>query len=845
MEAKPWQSSTGGYPMPHEADEELGSIDGHARSSAADNGDQCMDVVLQMECIAPFNAKALIVFVYAAVMVGLAALLVQFSKIMTLDPHRGPFQDLTSPIINTTVAGVCLVLLSTSMGTYVERVVRGKRLGKSWSRRRGRFASLLFVELAVQWVNVACWLIPNAWLLVHRCGYFATVLIPWAAFVRWTCWNTVLFLFLVHAHNMNPWKAARSLRRTSSGALDSIILDAPWCHHWPKLLLWGIMEGAIAVCCFMYAYGPDALRPYRISKPAGQEGNCQAWTFDCGYVPRQRALVIVMVAFAFIYFGLYLLVIRAAKLSLREKPYAEFKMDHVIVHLQMRMRATVFTFFILSITLLWLVRPACCAAFAFTWLGLLPMQVVMTAAVLAWSCLTMPQDPDATAPLVQARLSDFAWTEGEHAAKTARCPAGVQQEPMFCMARALKAHYWSGLVYHYDQAHADKGGWSIEKGLALWDLQSHELFWEMALDTKCLMGWSSHTCVMAFKGTSSITNALADLQAWRTVHPPQRGHYWLGTQPMVHAGFLKSFHVGGLNQKVVGRVVDVLRGAGADDGRLVNVFVTGHSLGGALATLAAYDIATALKAAGIRFRIACYTYGAPRTGNHAFARDYERVVPDTWSVINDQDAVAHGAKMLMLYKRAGQRVILNGVGDMLVRPTFFQASMHRVPGGSSVAHHLLTNYQKSLLAILLAQFTSKRLPGGAEGVLALAKASWTVQDMLLQRAGLLVEELEGLCRLGKFLDIKTIARLGSRPAKDTSQHGSRRSWSLSHGSGRSWSLSTSSAASDALGDAEELNIFLLSAAFRRTVVSLPHNVPCFSARPTPPKSDQGIKRIQG
>ncbi len=66
------------------------------------------------------------------------------------------------------------------------------------------------------------------------------------------------------------------------------------------------------------------------------------------------------------------------------------------------------------------------------------------------------------------------------------------------------------------------------------------------------------------------------------------------------------------------------------------VFLTGHSLGGALATLAAYDIAQALRAVPQRTHVACYSFGAPRVGNHAFADDYARLVPDTWSIINDQ-----------------------------------------------------------------------------------------------------------------------------------------------------------------------------------------------------------------
>ncbi len=69
---------------------------------------------------------------------------------------------------------------------------------------------------------------------------------------------------------------------------------------------------------------------------------------------------------------------------------------------------------------------------------------------------------------------------------------------------------------------------------------------------------------------------------------------------------------------------------------LAQVYVTGHSLGGSLANLAAYDIARALEPCPRMTRIICYTFGSPRTGNHAFARDYQRVVPDTWSIINDQ-----------------------------------------------------------------------------------------------------------------------------------------------------------------------------------------------------------------
>lgn len=60
------------------------------------------------------------------------------------------------------------------------------------------------------------------------------------------------------------------------------------------------------------------------------------------------------------------------------------------------------------------------------------------------------------------------------------------------------------------------------------------------------------------------------------------------------------------------------------------IALAGHSLGGALATLAAFDIARELKLRDI----SVVTFGAPRTGNRAFAREYELLVPDTWHMIN-------------------------------------------------------------------------------------------------------------------------------------------------------------------------------------------------------------------
>ena len=46
-----------------------------------------------------------------------------------------------------------------------------------------------------------------------------------------------------------------------------------------------------------------------------------------------------------------------------------------------------------------------------------------------------------------------------------------------------------------------------------------------------------------------------------------------------------------------------------------------------------------------------------------------------------QDVVTREGKMLFLYKRPGQRVILNAAGHMMVRPTHMEASVQKSTGG--------------------------------------------------------------------------------------------------------------------------------------------------------------------
>jgi len=69
--------------------------------------------------------------------------------------------------------------------------------------------------------------------------------------------------------------------------------------------------------------------------------------------------------------------------------------------------------------------------------------------------------------------------------------------------------------------------------------------------------------------------------------------------------------------------------------------LTGHSLGAALATLAAYDLGSTYTIQSV------YNYGSPRVGNPAFSKAYNSKYSDHWRVTHSKDPIPHGPTLGM------------------------------------------------------------------------------------------------------------------------------------------------------------------------------------------------------
>ncbi|KAL0026556.1 hypothetical protein WJX77_006522 [Trebouxia sp. C0004] len=728
--------------------------------------DTAIEVVFRSDFMTCCDTRVATLVVYAATLAGAIILLVQFVNIMTKDASTNRFQHNAVYIWNVSCGGTCLTLITGIFVAHLYRVLQANRQHKIWKPQQKRLAILFLAEAGVQWVNLVFYVAANVSLLIERCYFFSPVLTSWFGWVRWTCWNTLFMLFLVHAYQG---------REVPAGPTPRLYVDGPWRLLWPCILPWILLEVVLSIMWISNA------APGLVSKYAAEFSMCKqnvivGYLSECGASATTRIYIDLMVGIAISYFVLTCMLLLWKLRQHKKCSYTAVHVGAVFFTLQLRLRVIVMVFYTLCLVLLWLVRSQSCASFEFAWLGIMPMQVVMTANAFVWNFISMPVVPTDNLAVERVWAQEFAWTEVDkpikHAVKALTDPDNdrLKKQSIFCFETMMHMLYWSCLVYDYKRAspqhkrkhvntceqaqpssfkpgEPEKTSLTLHTAMGLYKLTDSELFWELQLDTRCLMGWNASTIVLAFRGTASMANALADLQAWRVAHPPLRGRTWCCSRPLVHVGFMKSWLAGNFNQKIVHRVMDLVHTCQPGTNKL-KIYVTGHSLGGALATLAAYDICKQLQEAQHdTAEVICYSFGAPRTGNHAFADDYNRMVPDTWSIINDQDVVTREGKFVFLYKRPGNRVIVNKQGHMMVSPSFMESSVQQSTAGQSVEQHFLTSYHHSIMAVILAQFSRIGFSDGMEGVVSLVKASPYLKDLLEIHMGMQLDQMQRLAQL--------------------------------------------------------------------------------------------------
>lgn len=220
---------------------------------------------------------------------------------------------------------------------------------------------------------------------------------------------------------------------------------------------------------------------------------------------------------------------------------------------------------------------------------------------------------------------------------------------------------------------------------------------DRSTDTQVLVARQDGIAFVVFPGTASYRDAITDVRFKFT-------EWQDGVK--VHRGFRFAYE----------SIANALRAQIADESRVI---FCGHSLGGALATLAADDLFFAKSQGGALPQrdgvhtpltsitdivSAVYTFGSPRVGNIAFARRYDASLHDkTFRIVNEGDPVVRVPWLFGLYRHVGTRVFLSDRNGIEVNPPLWRGLIPTTPAGESrefirFSPHSIQSYQKKLNA---------------------------------------------------------------------------------------------------------------------------------------------------
>ncbi|CAI0383203.1 unnamed protein product [Linum tenue] len=147
--------------------------------------------------------------------------------------------------------------------------------------------------------------------------------------------------------------------------------------------------------------------------------------------------------------------------------------------------------------------------------------------------------------------------------------------------------------------------------------------------------------VIAFRGTEQTKwkDLVTDLMLVPAGLNPERIGGEFKEEVQVHTGFLSAY------DSVRIRIMSIIKSSigyqedASDPPFKWHIYVTGHSLGGALATLLALELSSSKLIGRGAISVTMYNFGSPRVGNKMFAEAYNQKVKDSWRVVNHRDII--------------------------------------------------------------------------------------------------------------------------------------------------------------------------------------------------------------
>jgi len=173
---------------------------------------------------------------------------------------------------------------------------------------------------------------------------------------------------------------------------------------------------------------------------------------------------------------------------------------------------------------------------------------------------------------------------------------------------------------------------------------------------------------VVFRGSESSTDWITNVLFRQQVYPYGDGN----SAVKFHRGFMDAYF------SVRTQLHEVVRGLSSR-----HIIVTGHSLGGALATIAALDLQYNITSQSGQ-DISVYSYGAPRVGNRVLVRSFRGRVPQSYRFVYGRDLITHLPRVWMGYAHVPQEIPL---GSLALRWNIFSRG---------VKDHAIANYITAL-----------------------------------------------------------------------------------------------------------------------------------------------------
>jgi triacylglycerol lipase len=185
-------------------------------------------------------------------------------------------------------------------------------------------------------------------------------------------------------------------------------------------------------------------------------------------------------------------------------------------------------------------------------------------------------------------------------------PIALEAAELVMQAYEQFAAFKAGQAWSIQGDYTNLGAFSAKAGGLFTEFDRPEPFGFVAQNN------SSKNVFATFRGTETPEDWLSNIAINQSAHP------W----GPVEEGFAK------LYAQCSSAVLDAVKRAGA-----ARVVSTGHSLGGALSTLAAADLAINQVA------VQLYNFASPRTGSPSFAGTFNQKIASAWRTVNTEDLV--------------------------------------------------------------------------------------------------------------------------------------------------------------------------------------------------------------